>query len=476
MNKKFLAVLFLLLLGASKVSAALSEEAKQDIFLMFDSNVLLAPHAKSELQVNDKGNIVELVFPAFEIKNPEGTTKRIPSYTMLLTPIDLFQGLPQFSFKTSEFPRLQAMLYPFMMLSQARAETYVEESNIVPALQFATSQSMKIRKLVFSEVDEETGLQQDWVSLDLFDLTSKAVEGENGLDYEADMRYSGFNMKMPFFTMRVPNAAYKFNMKNAEMAKRGKLPVFADKVAWAFKTDEISSSVPMLGTAIKFKLDSKGVFDGNREANTLTMNSKFGLTDLKVETQFPLDNLPTSVEMQFIAKGIDYAKILEVQKLQEEYMETSATAWNSNENEEEEPNPMQTMIFSKMKEAFTKGEMTYAGKVLFENGAILAQGVARLESDDNVATKTELSIINMDVISPDYTAACMRDQAVSIDPEKIPESCMKFGMLNQLRPYLDFSKRTMNDKGQTVDKFVVTSSKGNTFINGKMLPKAPAGQ
>ena len=49
----------------------------------------------------------------------------------------------------------------------------------------------------------------------------------------------------------------------------------------------------------------------------------------------------------------------------------------------------------------------------------------------------------------------------------MPLRCLSGGFLDSLRPYLDIGKRVKNDKGETVDEFVVRQSGAGSTINGK---------
>lgn len=114
--------------------------------------------------------------------------------------------------------------------------------------------------------------------------------------------------------------------------------------------------------------------------------------------------------------------------------------------------------------------------LMFKNpfGGVAISGDFKHESGKLTFNGT-LSVINIDVLSPDYKGLCRAQKprftrtTVQQPTQKEPAICSKSGVFDVLRQYMDMGKRTVTGTGvpQTVDNFDIRYQNNKITINGK---------
>lgn len=459
MKKQNLILVYLLsggiFLNSGIAFSAVSEQQKQDILNTFGNK------NTHQIKLFEKENSVELVFPELSIKHTDESEDKIASYSLSLEENGQFKNLPQYKYSTNSVLRLKSLAYSFWPVAIAEADTFSEEASVVPSLGYASEKKLQINNFRFME--KENGQTTEWLRIGSFFSDIKSTESADGINITTTLKGKDIKLTSAMVSVSVPAYVTKTVMENAIFQPGVPTPIIADNIISVFKTGNITVDVPMLSTVIDFKLDSKGKMTADKEKNTIDFVSDFIINDLKIKTMFPINATPQSINFKIVGKELNKSAFEKIANLQQQSIKI-----------EDESKEASEKMSQEMKQAFQEmligKDIRYKFEIVFINGTISGVGKLDIKKDD-IDYITKITITNFDKISPDTQKICAEQRGKT---PKIPEECLKMGVLEILRPYLDMSKRSVNDKGETVDVLTVQQTNAGKYINGKRIDSPSA--
>lgn len=447
-------------LVARSAAAVLSETQKQEIRNVFGDQ---------SIKITEESETVVVGFPEVVVENEGGSKKKVDAYQLHLKEVGSFNGMPQYKYVTVSPLRLKSLVYSrlgFWFPSVvAEASSFAEESSIVPARGYESGRKMKIINLRL--IDEEEEGTKKFLTASKISSFVQSKETGSGADYFSVFKGENIIISLPLGNLRIPGFVSVNDMKNAILKPGQKVPMLADDISGSLKTSVITLEVPMLSTVVNFRIDSEGRSVLNKEEGTIDVVSLFRLRDVKSEGMLS-DLSLNSFDLKFWVKGIDrqkYEKFQDEQQsnmpvLSEDNKGSDETFADSDGNEaglaEASEENWRSLLIGK--------DIKYRLSALFNRGSINGNGRLEIKKDD-VLNVMKLEVVNFDILSPDTGKACREQQAK--DPSGTPLKCPSGGFFDSLRPYLDIDKRIKNDKGETIDEFIVRQSGSGSTINGK---------
>ena len=449
-------------LVAQSAAAVLSETQKQEI-----RNVL----GDQTIEVTEENETVVAGFPEVTVQDEGGSKKKGDAYQLHLKAAGSFNGMPQYKYVTVSPLRLKSLVYSRLGLwfpsVVTEAGSFAEEASIVPALGYESGRKMQIINLRL--IDEEEGVPNEFLTASKISSFVQNKENDGGTDYFSVFKGENIVISLSLGNLRSPGFVSVNDMKNAVLKPGQKVPMLADDIKGSLKMSVVTLEVPMLSTVVNFRIDSEGRSVLNKKEETIDVVWLFRLRDVKSEGM--LSDLPlNSFDLKFLVKGIDRQKYEKFQDEQQGNMlfltEDSIDAAEILAVSDDDETELVEVSSENWRSLLIGKDVKYKFSALFDRGAISGNGCLEIKKDD-VLNVMKFKVVNFDVLSPDTGKACRERQAK--DPSGMPLRCPSGGFLDSLRPYLDIGKRVKNDKGETVDEFVVRQSGAGSTINGKPL-------
>lgn len=420
--------------------SAVSESQKNEIISFFDNVATL----------DEKDGKIGLTFPEFTIKNKDDTEEKVPSHILQMEEINNFNNLPQYKYATNSIARLKWLAFGYTPMLITEADSFIEKATIVPSLNYQSGKNLQITNLRIME--KENGQTTDFLKVAKFVSYIKSVVTANGTNFISMQQGDNIVFSSSMINVSVPAFVSKIIMENAVLSSSKKIPSFADKMSNNFTANNIKFNIPMLAMDIVYDLSSKMLLTTNKQKNTIDIVSRLDLKNIKLKSMLSTDNALQSAEFKLVIKGIDNNILQELQNI-EEY-----TADSGQEGQQD--------VTQKLQTAFVGRDIKYRLVLLFSDGSINGVGKINIKKDD-ISTISEITIANFAAIAPDTAKACQEEMAKNTG--SFPEICTKPDLLGFLRPYIDMAKRTQNDKGQTIDKFIIEHSALGLRVNGHLL-------
>lgn len=444
------AAIVLFSLVAYSATAELSETQKQEIQSVF---------ADKTIKITEENETIIVAFPKVTAQDKNGKNKTVAAYQLHLKETESFNGMPQYKYMTVSPIRLKALVHSWLSFPSviAEADSFAEEASIVPALGYESGKKMQIVNLrLFDEEDEKLN---KFLSASKITRFIKSRENSGSIDYFSVFKGENFMISSMLGNLHIPGFVSAIDMKNAVLKKGQKMPMLADDIKSSLKTTVITLDVLMLSIVVNFRIDSEARLVLNKNEGTIDVVSLFRFKDLEIKENNTFlnskeKNIPSNSFLKFWIKGIDRQKY---EKLQDKQQNNILALDEDNDHTDEISELSWHSLLSGK-------EIKYKFSALFEQGAINGNGYLKIKKDEMINVM-QFEIVNFDILSPDTGKACRARQAKN--PSDMASECPSGGFLDFLRPYVDINKRIKNDKGQTVDKFIVRQSNAENTINGK---------
>ncbi len=120
--------------------------------------------------------------------------------------IDDFKNYPQYKIRITSPNKLKAQIYnnfKLAFIKDIAIKEFVEEIDVVPALNFIRSNNLQLNDVSYTETDATTGLKSEIGNLKNYQL-NRRLYAENGkIIQDTDMSLEALNLVLPFFSLQI---------------------------------------------------------------------------------------------------------------------------------------------------------------------------------------------------------------------------------------------------------------------------------
>ena len=423
--------------------------------------------------VKKEGEGWQVIFPEIKVEydalNNDGAYYKkhetIPSSSMSVTRNGEFSGKPMYKLSSDSVARFQSFLYDKFSFHGVRAESYREESYFVPGHKYIAAQDLSARNVVYSSEDIDTGLKKDVFNMAFFNLTTKTAENDD-IQLQISLTADKLNFSSDLFTVSAPEIKYKAvtaYAKSAAADYQNIMNNFDDFKNFKFKMQmpNVAVEIPMLAQRLRYSLKSEGAMTADRAAGKAKVKGNVLVYDIVSPAGASAG--VKEVKYQYAIENIRLAPLRQFYEMQQKMVQDETLMTDAGYNRQ----LMENL------DGFWEGVvLKQLLDVTFEKGNAKLM-LALKKSGNFVVGKGNITLINYDLISPDYTAACEAEmKKMSPSSNAIPEACIKFSALSLLRPYVNLNKRVVHKQGQTVDKIDLYINKSGVYVGGQKLGDA----
>ena len=407
----------------------------------------------------------ELGLPKFDEKGePVVITEKIPASEMEVVKIEDFDGKARYKLSSNSPARLQNIAHNLFGFHNFLPASYSEELHFVPELKEIVTQNIKAENITYSEKDEATGFKSEIANLKALKFNSTMVPANGQMTYSVDWSANGFNLKHMMFSMSIKSVVNKMIAVFEDNGQKEYSKLIMDAGAGINSSSVMAIngfSVEAMGTPVT--MDMKVSTKAERENDGLKMS--FGTDIYNISSPLLADFSLNRIVVKHLLKDIPVAAVDKISSIQEKMIE-EALASDGNADTDKIADKYKKDIITAVDEIIAKMEFKMQISGIF-NDANLNFIVAVKKSGDYVVGNAKITAENLDKIVPDYSKICEEEQKVS--PDSFPASCMKAGLTEGIRSQIDLSKRTKNDKGQTVDTVSVVLNEMGIYVDGKKV-------
>ena len=472
MKKVFLSIVAgaCLLSGISYANDVTTEELQKSLSEKFSDiyEAVIVEDSGSSLKVKLPENSVitfatdEMGLPKIDEKGePVTIVEKIPASEMDVVRIEDFDGKARYKLSSNSPARLQNIAHNLFSFHNFVPTSYSEELHFVPEIKEIVAQNIKAENITYSEKDEATGLKSEIANLKSLNFNSTMEPADGQMTYSVDWSANGFNLKHMMFSMSIKSIVNKMIAVFEDNGQKEYLKLIMDAGATLNSSSVMAIngfSVEAMGTPIT--MDMKVTTKAERENDSLKMN--LGTDIFNISSPLLADFSLNRIVIKYLLKDIPVSAIEKISSIQEKIMEEALTGDGSVEANKV-ADKYQKEIIMASDEVLSKMEFKMQFSGIFDD-ANLNFIAALKKSGDYVVGNAKITAENFDKIVPDYSKICEEEQKLSSDG--FPASCMKAGLTEGIRSKIDLSKRTKNDKGQTVDTFSIVMNETGVFVDG----------
>lgn len=461
--------LYLLLTILASYSSVQAQEAEQNQTepqipnkLMLET-LSLSYGAPVELTIDE--NNCQVLYPAVEIKEiatpaQDETTQDqniedkviitpIAATTAKCSPINDFNGLPQYKVEHTSSDKLLAQIYNYLEIPAVKdinIKTFKEEQTIVPQLGLISSEKIHIADAVYTEKDEETGLKNEIGNLQELTWQENVSHSADTIKYYTDIQMHNFNLVLPIFSMHIDSEhqAAEVIYKNDDKKPFDYTNLLQNLSAF---TSSRSRAVAK-GIRLKSDLFNMGITYDIEIKNQAKTKSN-GLLDSSGNIAFnnivftgdmlPKHQQPQSIALEMAVNHLQLNNLVQLAQMQQEIL--------SNDNAEIDEEKMIAILDEILDTANFIADI----RVKFAHADISSH--FKLHRKDNyLQGEGKITINNLFGIFPEIKTCQQNPQ----DPQ-----CTQNMILTELSTYLDISKNN------SVNTLKYTST--GVFLNNKKI-------
>ena len=377
----------------------------------------------------------------------------MPKYELKMERIADFKDKKQYKVTSESWIKWAEMIRANFDMPQVSADDYIETISWVPDLALTTNISVKASDIIIS--DKDMKIMADSVFAD-----SMAGLQDDKLDIASAAGIENFTLKTSLFELSAPKIIFNSQINGAELSGDKAVQILTSKNATESLTlPNMQIHSVLLGQhPVTATMTTSWTFDKNPELN-------FDLSDIATQNDIP--NLPQNVRIKVSASNITRAELFKLAELKQMYMQEENPQSDSAIKTDHE----MTKFFNQIINPIDVKEIT----LTFANGTIHFVGTVHpMQSDMDM--QGVITVTNFDILSPKPQPAnkeACKEALKNISPTatQLPPECAvkQTGMLDYLRPFIDETKRTTNDKGQHIDTFNINYRTGHLSINGQEI-------
>lgn len=455
----------------------LAEELKQKLSERFAD-------VYSEIEVAENAGVTEILLPEvetvdFKFNNAgevEEVTSTIPAATMKVVEDGTFNGYPRYKLSTDSTARFRAVAYSAFELQGIDVGSYEENLYFVPAVNTVSSHDFTAGRISLSETDSVIGEKIATVSS--LKMNMNWTPSGDDLSYKILWQVSDAAFDNSMVSVKVPSAASEMSAVYEDKKVQDYQKLLTDMSALKSSNSSFSAEnvgVEVMGSAVAFNVKSGGWAVRDDAAGSFTIKADSLVNNIRAEA---LDGFGLrEVKVKYLLKGISVENVKKLTALQEKALEIESKAPDT----DDEAAAADEKKLSPEEEAFAKEAVAIAEDILktveykmritlvFDD-ADATFLLALKKSGDYVVGNGKVTLVNFDKIVPDYTKQCEEERKANSD--SFPESCIKAGMSEMVRGYVDISKRKTNDKGQTVDEIDIVLNETGVYVGGDKVAGA----
>ena len=477
MNRKFLstAAIACLLSGYSYATDLTTEELQKSLAETFSDiyETVTVENFGSGWKVKLPENEVitfatdELGLPKFDEKGePVEVSEKISASEMDVIKIEDFNGKSRYKLSSNSPARLQNIAHNLFAFHNFVPASYSEELHFVPEIKEIVSQYVKAENVTYSEKDETTGLKSEIANLKSLNFKSTMVPSDGKMTYSVDWNANDFNLKHMMFSMSIKSIVNKMIAVFEDNGQKEYSKLIMDAGAGINSSSVMAIngfSVEAMGNPLTMDIKVSTKAERDIANNSLKINAGTDFYNISspLLNEFKLNRLV----IKYLFKNIPVDAVKQISSMQEKMLE-EVIADKDNTGVKKIDDKYQKELMLVVDDVLAKMEFKMQISGVFED-ANLNFIVATKKAGDYIVGNAKITVENLDKIIPDYSKICTQEQKTS--PDSLPASCMKAGLTEGIRSKIDLSKRTTNNKGQTVDTVSIVLNETGIYVDGKKV-------
>ncbi|MBO7556126.1 MAG: hypothetical protein J6T72_01870, partial [Alphaproteobacteria bacterium] len=373
-----------------------------------------------------------------KIINISGT---IPSYEATATKSGDFQGKDSYKINTTATEALLSYLYQKFKITDTNVTKFSSELYFVPALRFMKYIDAKANDIIFSSVDQKTGLKSEIGAIKQANFKSIINTKEDNISYQAIVDIRDITSKILFVDIMIPEFISKISAtyENTPDIDYSKFPADVASMQQSKSVIEIKNAeFSILGINANASLGMSNRIETSKDKMRLQIDGKFIAKDIKVGQS--IGNIPQDITVKYELGNIDNAQVLELQQLQKKLEKAQS-------NSQEEQNLKQSCTAAAEK-AIKDIKLKILADVKYANAFVKMDGYYE-QKGDFIVGNSDITINNFDNLYPDMTEQCEKDKQTNSNA--IPASCIQNMTSMKYRKYIKLEKRTTDTQGNTID-------------------------
>ncbi|MBQ8784904.1 MAG: hypothetical protein IJZ59_02550 [Alphaproteobacteria bacterium] len=409
----------------------------------------------------------ELGLPKFDEKGePVEISEKISASEMDVIKIEDFNGKSRYKLSSNSPSRLQNIAHNLFSFHNFVPTKYSEELHFVPEIKEIVAQHIKAENVIYAEKDSSTGLKSEIANLKSLNFNSTMVPSDGKMTYSVDWNADGLNFKHMMFSLSIKSIVNKMVAVYEDNGQKEYSKLIMDAGAGLDSSSVMNVngfSVEAMGTPIT--MDMKVITKTEKDIANDSLKISAG-TDLynissPLLSEFKLNRLV----IKYLFKDIPVDAVKQISSVQEKMME-EALANKDNADMTKIDDKYQKELMLVVDDVLAKMEFKMQVNGVFED-ANLNFVAATKKAGDYVVGNAKITVENLDKIVPDYSKICEEEQKAS--PDSFPASCLKAGFTEGIRSKIDLSKRTTNNKGQTIDTVSIVLNETGIYVDGKKV-------
>lgn len=431
--------------------------------------VLLPEVETVDFRFNDKGEIEEV-------------KSTIPAVTMKVVEDGAFNGHPRYKLSTDSTARFKAVVYSSFGLQGIDVGSYEENLYFVPAVNTVSSHNFAAGRISLSETDSSTGAKEETAAVSSLKMNMDWAPSGGDLSYKILWQVSDAVFNSPLASVKVPSAASEMSAVYEDKKIQDYQKLLTDMSALKSSKSSFSAEnvgIEVMGSAVAFNVKSGGLAVRDDAAGSFTIKADSLVDNIRAEALAGFDL--REVKVKYLLKGISVENVKKLTALQEKAMEIESKASDTDDDAADADTDTDEEKLSPEEEAFAREAVAIAEDILktaeykmrmtlvFDD-ADATFLLALKKSGDYVVGNGKVTLVNFDKIVPDYTKQCETERKAN--PDSFPEVCMKAGMSEMVRGYVDTSRRKTNGKGQTVDEIDIVLNETGVYVGGDKVADA----
>ncbi len=384
---------------------------------------------------------------------------------------DLYQLLPD------EPQEIKGMAAPY--LKNISADQYITEKYFVPEMKFFSADNIKIQRLVYATVDEESGLKQEIAGIKSFDSETTVVPHEDTIEIKNSSNLQNFSAQLPpifSFSLREMHGEFSWIYDVTSDTDINELTAGAKRInilkgadISLMKKSDLTGvmknlSLEVLG--IKFAADISNHQSSSVDATDQTMriDGNYDITNLKIESMFY--NLPSGyIKLKYIITGIstkDLSTIVNHGDATLKKIKEAGSTYQLTPEDEQDIREYASLWETAIKDVKLNLDLNIA----LDQAEIVAPIILE-RSGNYFIGNADVTIYNYDKLTPDNSQQCEEEQ--KNNPSSMSWSCLKSDNSGPFDEFIDKSKRTTDAQGRTVDKIKFVFDTTGVYANGNKL-------
>ena len=441
------------------------------------SNYYASKMFVSDLNFAEQAGITTIKFPETEVwdfefdKEGNVVEKKdiIPSYTMTAVVDGNFGGYPRYKISADSNDAFRAEVYRRFALNGLNSEGFSEEIFFVPHFDFISGINIKSDKVVISELDRQTGLKDEVASVHSLEFKSDMTPVKDEAIYNINWKTGNISFKSPFVSVSVPSvsseatAVYEIDAQT-DYAKLLTDGAAIKKSASLFSAENILISL-FTGSTSNLSIRATAKINRDDTKGMMNMSGHSDIYGIKIPDiqEFSLQQ----IKFLYKLEDVSVAQIRKMQKIYEKLVDMQETLRN---HDNQELNPDEKAIIREVGDILDEISKTAQLKLQFNvkfAGGDVIYALGLKKKGKYIVGNGKVKIYNLDKIIPDYAKQCEEEQR--INPSTVPMACMKAGMTGFFDEYIDKSKRTVDNKGQTVDTINIVFNETGIYVKGEKV-------